>query len=146
MGAFDSPAFRSSENVEGVVKAYKPALAKISDGAIFKASAIRSRLSAVTLRSPRSIFPVWLLSIPEICARASCETFCALRMSLIAQPKAFRRRSSSADRGILATSALFQKAQIQATGYTTHFLIDVHSIITHVILTRRRECYFPEVY
>jgi hypothetical protein len=146
MGAFGSAALRPSANVAGVVAAYRPALAKSSDGATFKASAIRSRLSAVTLRSPRSIFPVWLRSIPEICASASCETFCALRMSLIAQPKAFRRRSSSADRGMLATRAPFQKAHIQATGYTTHFLIDVHSIITHVILTRRRECYFPEVY
>jgi hypothetical protein len=146
MGALSSPALRPSAQVTGVLTAYRLALAKSSDGAIFKASAIRSRLSAVTLRSPRSIFPVWLRSIPEICASASCETFCALRTSLIAQPKAFRRRSSSADRGILATTAPFQKVHIQATGYTTHFLIDIYSIITHVILTRGRECYFPEVY
>jgi hypothetical protein len=146
MAAIVSATLSLSATVTGVVTAYRPALANNSEGVIFRASAIRSTLSAVTLRSPRSIFPVWLRSIPEICASASCETFCALRTSLIAQPKAFRRRSSSADRGILATSALFQKVHTQATGYMTHFIIDVHSIIPHVILTRRRECYFPEVY
>ncbi len=79
-------------------RAYNSALKNISDGWIPSALATRSRLRAVTLRSPRSILPICERSIPAVWASASCETLRALRTSRMAWPKAFRRRSSSAVR------------------------------------------------
>jgi hypothetical protein len=43
-----------------------PALFRSVDGEIFKASAIRMRLRIERLRSPRSMRPIWLRSIPVV--------------------------------------------------------------------------------
>ena len=85
--------------------AYSSALENISDGCTPSALAMRKRLSAVTLRSPRSILPMWDRSIPALCANASCDTLRILRTSRTAWPNALRRRSSSSVRGLLDTAA-----------------------------------------
>lgn len=85
--------------------AYSSALENISDGCTPSALAMRKRLSAVTLRSPRSILPMWDRSIPALCANASCDTRPTLRTSRTAWPNALRRRSLSAVRGLLDTAA-----------------------------------------
>ena len=128
------------------VSAYSSALENISEGCTPRALATRSRLSAVTLRSPRSILPMWDRSIPALYAKASCDTLCALRTSRIAWPKALRRRSSSSVRGLLDTDAPSQQVHQQATVFTTHFIVDVHIIITHDHLKGITICYFPEHY
>jgi hypothetical protein len=126
--------------------AYNSALENISDGCTPSALATRNRLSAVTLRSPRSILPMWDRSMPALCAKASCDTLCALRTSRIAWPKALRQRSSSSVRGLLDTAAPSPKVHQQATVFTTHFIVEVHNIITHDFLKGRTTCYFPEFF
>jgi hypothetical protein len=81
----------------------RSATSKISETLAPRASAIRNRLSAVTLRSPRSILPMCDLSISERWASASCETPFAFRPKRIAAPSAFKRRTSSSFRFLLDT-------------------------------------------
>ncbi len=109
-----------------------PASAKTSEGFTPKARAMRNRFSAVTLRSPRSILPMCERSISARCAKASCDTPLALRTARTAWPSAFNWRTSSSDRGLLDTGAPFQQVHPQATGYTTHILLDDPSPIKHV--------------
>lgn len=104
---------------------YSSALENISDGCTLSALATRSKLSAVTLRSPRSIFPMWERSIPALCANASWDTPRAFRTSRIARPNAFRRKFSSSVRGLLDTRAPFPKVHYLATVFTTHFFVEV---------------------
>lgn len=71
------------------------ALKRMAEGFIPSALAMRSTLRNVTLRSPRSIFPKWDRSMPDISASASWETFCPVRQSRIANPNCLRCPSLS---------------------------------------------------
>lgn len=115
---------------------YSSALENISEVSTPSAFATRSKFSAVTLRSPRSILPMCERSIPALCANASCDTLRALRTSRIAWPNALRRRSSSSVRGLLDTCAPSAQVHQQATVFMTHFIIEVRCFITHYCLHR----------
>lgn len=52
----------------------------------FRASATRATFKTLTLRSPRSILPMWLRSIPASSASASCDKPRASRAARIAAP------------------------------------------------------------
>jgi hypothetical protein len=110
---------------------YNPAWARISDGLAPMASAMRSRLSAVTLRSPRSILPMCDRSISARWASASCEVPCSLRAARIAIPSALRRARSASDLGLLDTWAPSQPVHPQATAYTTIFVLEASCSFAH---------------
>lgn len=67
---------------------YRPALSKISDGKQDNPRAIRSRFVKETLRSPRSIRPIWLLSIPQRKDSSSWEIPRSFLRQRIAAPSA----------------------------------------------------------
>jgi len=57
--------------LNGVLHRYRPAAARRSDGFQFSAPATLMTFSKVTLRSPRSILPIWERSISAASANAS---------------------------------------------------------------------------
>lgn len=76
-------------------RSYSPASISRSEGLHPMAVAIRQMLRKVTLRSPRSILPMWERSITAASAKASCESAKAVRRARIAAPSFTRSRSLS---------------------------------------------------
>ena len=112
---------------------YRPALVNIAEDSTPSASAMRNKLIAVTLRSPRSILPMCDRSISAWCASFSCDVPEALRRDLIAEPRAFKRRMSSWVRSLLDTAKEFQRPSKLATGYTAHLVLAATVRIAHVL-------------
>lgn len=104
-------------------KPYRPASDIISEGLTSNAWAIRNRFKAVTFLSPRSILPIWDLSISAICASASCEVPSLRRTARIALPRATNWRTSSSVRNLHDTAAPSQAVHQRATGYTTQICL-----------------------
>ena len=83
------------------------------------ALAIRLMFKRVTLRSPRSIFPMWERSIPAASAKASCDSPFAFRAALTASPSRLSDPSASCCPDTLATPHRSPDKGFSATAFTT---------------------------
>lgn len=97
----------------------RPASVRMFEGSVPSARAILKRFKNVTLRSPRSILPMWARSIPTSSANASCERLSDLRFFRITSPTRKSTPSPSVCPEIRCIQHCSSSAALNSTAFTT---------------------------
>ncbi len=100
---------------------YRFAAVSKSEGLHRSAAAILTTLRMLTFRSPRSIFPMWLRSIPARSASDSCEIASCFLAARMAAPSLTRTSAYCSEDETLCIGQSSLYHLFMATVFTTHF-------------------------